>query len=58
MGRHADAVIDKTVDGLIASGFGAAGQRCMAGAVVVTVGDAHDKLMPALARGDREAARR
>ena len=43
-----DAVIDKTVDGLIASGFGAAGQRCMAGAVVVTVGDAHDKLMPAL----------
>ena len=43
-----DAVIDKTVDGLIASGFGAAGQRCMAGAVVVTVGEAHDKLMPAL----------
>jgi malonate-semialdehyde dehydrogenase (acetylating) / methylmalonate-semialdehyde dehydrogenase len=43
-----DAVLDKTVDGLIASGFGAAGQRCMAGAVVVTVGDAHDKLMPAL----------
>ena len=43
-----DAVIDKTVDGLIASGFGAAGQRCMAGSVVVTVGEAHDKLMPAL----------
>jgi malonate-semialdehyde dehydrogenase (acetylating)/methylmalonate-semialdehyde dehydrogenase len=43
-----DAVVDKTVDGLIASGFGAAGQRCMAGAVVVTVGDAHGKLMPAL----------
>ena len=43
-----DAVLDKTVDGLIASGFGAAGQRCMAGSVVVTVGDAHDKLMPAL----------
>jgi malonate-semialdehyde dehydrogenase (acetylating) / methylmalonate-semialdehyde dehydrogenase len=43
-----DAVLDKTVDGLIASGFGAAGQRCMAGAVVVTVGEAHDKLMPAL----------
>jgi malonate-semialdehyde dehydrogenase (acetylating) / methylmalonate-semialdehyde dehydrogenase len=43
-----DAVLDKTVEGLIASGFGAAGQRCMAGAVVVTVGEAHDKLMPAL----------
>ncbi len=43
-----DAVIDKTVDGLVASGFGAAGQRCMAGSVVVTVGEAHDRLMPAL----------
>lgn len=43
-----DAVIDKTVDGLIGSGFGAAGQRCMAGSVIVTVGAAHDKLVPAL----------
>jgi malonate-semialdehyde dehydrogenase (acetylating)/methylmalonate-semialdehyde dehydrogenase len=43
-----DAVIDKTVEGLVGSGFGAAGQRCMAGSVVVTVGDAHDRLMPAL----------
>jgi malonate-semialdehyde dehydrogenase (acetylating) / methylmalonate-semialdehyde dehydrogenase len=43
-----DAVIDKTVDGIIGSAFGAAGQRCMAGSVVVTVGDAHDKLMPPL----------
>jgi malonate-semialdehyde dehydrogenase (acetylating)/methylmalonate-semialdehyde dehydrogenase len=40
-----DAVIDKTVDGLIGSAFGAAGQRCMAGSVVVTVGEAHDRLM-------------
>jgi len=47
-----DAVVDKTVDGIIGSAFGAAGQRCMAGSVVVTVGDAHDKLMPPL----REAA--
>jgi malonate-semialdehyde dehydrogenase (acetylating) / methylmalonate-semialdehyde dehydrogenase len=47
-----DAVIDKTVDGLIGSAFGAAGQRCMAGSVVVTVADAHDKLLPPL----REAA--
>ena len=43
-----DAVMDETVSGIIASGFGAAGQRCMAGSVVVTVGDAHDALMPAL----------
>jgi malonate-semialdehyde dehydrogenase (acetylating)/methylmalonate-semialdehyde dehydrogenase len=43
-----DAVIDKTVAGLAGSAFGAAGQRCMAGSVVVTVGAAHDALMPAL----------
>jgi malonate-semialdehyde dehydrogenase (acetylating) / methylmalonate-semialdehyde dehydrogenase len=43
-----DAVIDKTVEGIIASAFGAAGQRCMAGSVVVTVGDAHEQLMPPL----------
>ncbi len=43
-----DAVIDQTVSGIIGSAFGAAGQRCMAGSVVVTVGEAHDRLMPAL----------
>jgi malonate-semialdehyde dehydrogenase (acetylating)/methylmalonate-semialdehyde dehydrogenase len=43
-----DAVVDKTVDGIVGSAFGAAGQRCMAGSVVVTVGAAHDRLMPAL----------
>jgi malonate-semialdehyde dehydrogenase (acetylating)/methylmalonate-semialdehyde dehydrogenase len=43
-----DAVIDKTVNGIIGSAFGAAGQRCMAGSVVVTVGEAHDKLLPPL----------
>jgi malonate-semialdehyde dehydrogenase (acetylating) / methylmalonate-semialdehyde dehydrogenase len=43
-----DAVIDKTVAGILGSAFGAAGQRCMAGSVVVTVGDAHEKLVPAL----------
>jgi malonate-semialdehyde dehydrogenase (acetylating)/methylmalonate-semialdehyde dehydrogenase len=43
-----DAVVDKTVSGIIGSAFGAAGQRCMAGSVVVTVGEAHEKLMPAL----------
>src|SRR5215217_7143463 len=40
-----DAVIEKTIDGIIGSAFGAAGQRCMAGSVVVTVGEAHDKLL-------------
>src|ERR671921_1950376 len=43
-----DAVMPKTVDGIIGSAFGAAGQRCMAGSVVVTVGEAHDRLMPQL----------
>jgi malonate-semialdehyde dehydrogenase (acetylating)/methylmalonate-semialdehyde dehydrogenase len=43
-----DAVIDQTVNGIIGSAFGAAGQRCMAGSVVVTVGAAHDRLLPAL----------
>ncbi len=48
-----DAVIDKTVEGIIASAFGAAGQRCMAGSVVVTVGDAHEQLMPPLIDASR-----
>ena len=48
-----DAVIDKTVDGIIGSAFGAAGQRCMAGSVVVTVGEAHERLMPALVERTR-----
>ena len=43
-----DAVVDKTVNGIIGSAFGAAGQRCMAGSVVVTVGEAHERLVPAL----------
>ncbi len=43
-----DAVIDKTVEGIIGSAFGAAGQRCMAGSVVVTVGDAHGQLLEPL----------
>jgi malonate-semialdehyde dehydrogenase (acetylating) / methylmalonate-semialdehyde dehydrogenase len=43
-----DAVIDKTVDGIIGSAFGAAGQRCMAGSVVVTVGEAHERLLDPL----------
>jgi malonate-semialdehyde dehydrogenase (acetylating)/methylmalonate-semialdehyde dehydrogenase len=48
-----DAVIDKTVEGIIGSAFGAAGQRCMAGSVVVTVGDAHEQLLPPLVSASR-----
>src|ERR687884_1331418 len=43
-----DAVVDETVRGIVGSGFGAAGQRCMAGSVVVTVGDAYDRVVPPL----------
>jgi malonate-semialdehyde dehydrogenase (acetylating)/methylmalonate-semialdehyde dehydrogenase len=46
-------VIDKTVEGIIGSAFGAAGQRCMAGSVVVTVGDAHEQLMGPLVEASR-----
>ena len=51
-----DAVIDRTVDGIIGSAYGAAGQRCMAGSVVVTVAEAHDRLLPPL-REKTEALR-
>jgi malonate-semialdehyde dehydrogenase (acetylating)/methylmalonate-semialdehyde dehydrogenase len=43
-----DAVLDKTVEGVLGSAFGAAGQRCMAGSVVVAVGSVHDALVDAL----------
>jgi len=45
-----DADIARTVEAVIGSAFGAAGQRCMAGSVVVAVGDAHERLMPPLIR--------
>ena len=44
----ADAVIEKTAENVIASAFGAAGQRCMAGSVLVAVGDAWARLRPVL----------
>jgi malonate-semialdehyde dehydrogenase (acetylating)/methylmalonate-semialdehyde dehydrogenase len=43
-----DAVIDNTVEAIVGSAFGAAGQRCMAGSVVVTVGAAHERLIGTL----------
>ena len=53
-----DAVVDETVNGIIGSAFGAAGQRCMAGSVVVTVGEAHERLMPALVEATEQLSRR
>ena len=44
-----DADLDQVVDAAIGSGYGAAGERCMAVSVVVAVGTAADALMPGLA---------
>jgi malonate-semialdehyde dehydrogenase (acetylating) / methylmalonate-semialdehyde dehydrogenase len=49
-----DAIVPKTVEGIIGSAFGAAGQRCMAGSVLVTVGEASERVLPALAERTRE----
>lgn len=37
-----DAVLDKAVPNMMSSLFGTAGQRCLAGSVMVTVGDAYE----------------
>jgi malonate-semialdehyde dehydrogenase (acetylating)/methylmalonate-semialdehyde dehydrogenase len=49
-----DAVMEKTVSNILGSAFGAAGQRCMAGSVVVTVGDATASLLPLLKQRTEE----
>ena len=43
-----DADIEQTVDALIGSGYGSAGERCMAISVAVLVGDVADRVMPLL----------
>src|SRR5579862_4027416 len=43
-----DAVNATTRDAVVGSAFGGAGQRCLAGSVVVAVGDAGDRLAPML----------
>jgi malonate-semialdehyde dehydrogenase (acetylating) / methylmalonate-semialdehyde dehydrogenase len=43
-----DAVVDKTVSNVLGSAFGNAGQRCMAGSVLVTVGSARTAIMDRL----------
>jgi malonate-semialdehyde dehydrogenase (acetylating) / methylmalonate-semialdehyde dehydrogenase len=49
-----DADLEFTANHLTAAGFGSAGQRCMAIAVVVAVGDAADPLIERLERKARE----
>jgi malonate-semialdehyde dehydrogenase (acetylating) / methylmalonate-semialdehyde dehydrogenase len=41
-----DADMDLTADAAVASGYGSAGERCMAQTLVITVGDAGDRLRP------------
>ena len=48
-----DAQMDPAVDNMMGSIFGAAGQRCLAGSVVVTVGDAYESVRDRLAEGAR-----
>ncbi len=48
-----DAVVDRTVEGIVGSAFGAAGQRCMAGSVLVLVGEARETVLPALIERSR-----
>ncbi|WP_436411672.1 CoA-acylating methylmalonate-semialdehyde dehydrogenase [Variovorax ginsengisoli] len=43
-----DADIEQTVDALIGSGYGSAGERCMAISVAMLVGDVADRVMPLL----------
>lgn len=49
-----DAVVSKTLDNVMSSAFGNAGERCLAGSVVVVVGSKADQFIEAL----RERARK
>ncbi|MEO0509023.1 MAG: CoA-acylating methylmalonate-semialdehyde dehydrogenase [Verrucomicrobiota bacterium] len=44
-----DAEFGKAVEGLTDAAFGCSGQRCMAGSTAVTVGDASERFIPAIA---------
>jgi malonate-semialdehyde dehydrogenase (acetylating)/methylmalonate-semialdehyde dehydrogenase len=48
-----DADLDKTVEALMGSAFGAAGQRCLAGSAVIAVGDVAQLLLDRLAERAR-----
>jgi malonate-semialdehyde dehydrogenase (acetylating)/methylmalonate-semialdehyde dehydrogenase len=43
-----DAVFDKAVPNIISSAYGNAGERCLAGSVLVTVGEAGDRVVGAV----------
>jgi malonate-semialdehyde dehydrogenase (acetylating) / methylmalonate-semialdehyde dehydrogenase len=49
-----DADLTQTVDALIGSAYGSAGERCMAISVAVLVGDVADRIMPQLAERARQ----
>ena len=48
-----DAHLDSAIDNMMGSIFGAAGQRCLAGSVVVTVGNAYEGVRDRLAEAAR-----
>ena len=48
-----DADLEQAVDALIGAAYGSAGERCMAISVAVLVGEAADRVMPALAERAR-----
>jgi malonate-semialdehyde dehydrogenase (acetylating)/methylmalonate-semialdehyde dehydrogenase len=52
----ADADMAKTVEAIISSAFGAAGERCLAGSVLVPVGDAAGPLLDLLVKRTKEIA--
>jgi malonate-semialdehyde dehydrogenase (acetylating)/methylmalonate-semialdehyde dehydrogenase len=43
-----DAVLEKTIPNVINSAFGSSGQRCLAGSIVIPVGEAHGPVRDAL----------
>lgn len=45
-----DSPIDLAADGVIASAYTMAGQRCLSGSILVTVGGVHDSLVEAIAQ--------
>lgn len=49
-----DADMEQALNALIGSGYGAAGERCMAVSVPVLVGDAAERLIPLLAQRARD----
>ncbi len=48
-----DADVEKTVEGVMNAAFGCAGERCMAGSSVLTVGDRGRNVLPALVEAAR-----